>query len=365
MAALDFPLVPNTESEVTTGDITWKWNGYAWYAASQGDDVYLSKVTDDEAAGAITFKALTTHEGGVSVTGGTWQTVSDGITRNADSSGTLATGISLNAGGQKVVTLGSTSALKFNVSPTIDGTSNFKYGASISAIFSGTANTEANGLRVQPTTENLTTTNFKFIDVGSNGTDPTTIENVYGVYVGSGIAYGTTSSSGFHSAIDGADNYNFYAAGNAPNYFAGGVQFDLTHSQGGTQDQLLLNVYEEGTFTVDCDNAATDSMSKDGLSFYRVIGKTVTYAIRIGLNADGDQTLSAGNYVITGFPFTNIGANSGGVVTFVGQSTSDKGRTLGSFFVKAGGIVELVFTLDSSINNVRMIRCTTTAVLKD
>ena len=32
MAALDFPLVPNTDSEVTTGDITWKWNGYAWYA---------------------------------------------------------------------------------------------------------------------------------------------------------------------------------------------------------------------------------------------------------------------------------------------------------------------------------------------
>ena len=70
MAALDFPLVPNTESEVTTGDITWKWNGYAWYATSQAGDVFLSKVNDDTAAGAITFKALTTHEAGVSVTGG-------------------------------------------------------------------------------------------------------------------------------------------------------------------------------------------------------------------------------------------------------------------------------------------------------
>ena len=65
MAALDFPLVPNTESEVTTGDITWKWNGYAWYATSQAGDVFLSKVTDDTAAGLITF------EKGVSVTGGT------------------------------------------------------------------------------------------------------------------------------------------------------------------------------------------------------------------------------------------------------------------------------------------------------
>ena len=39
MAALDFPLNPTTTSEVTTGDITWKWNGYAWYATTDGSQV--------------------------------------------------------------------------------------------------------------------------------------------------------------------------------------------------------------------------------------------------------------------------------------------------------------------------------------
>ena len=69
MAALDFPLNPTTTTEVTTGDITWKWNGYAWYAISDADndltDIFLSKVNDDTSAGLITF------EQGVSVTGGT------------------------------------------------------------------------------------------------------------------------------------------------------------------------------------------------------------------------------------------------------------------------------------------------------
>ena len=73
MAALDFPLNPTTSTEVTTGDITWKWNGYAWYAISEADsdltDIFLSKVNDDTAAGAITFGSVTTHESGLNVTG--------------------------------------------------------------------------------------------------------------------------------------------------------------------------------------------------------------------------------------------------------------------------------------------------------
>ena len=39
MAALDFPLVPTTDSEVTTGDITWKWNGYAWYSTTDATQI--------------------------------------------------------------------------------------------------------------------------------------------------------------------------------------------------------------------------------------------------------------------------------------------------------------------------------------
>ena len=169
------------------------------------------------------FTGITEHAAGVSVTGGSWQTVSEGISANADSSGNPVAGISLNSGGQKVATIGTTGASRFSITPTIDGDQNFKYGASIGAVFSGTANTEANGIRVQPTNENLTTANFKYVHVGSQGTPPTTIQNVYGVFVGSEIAYGTTSNSGFYSAINGTNNYSFYAAGNAPSYFAGSI----------------------------------------------------------------------------------------------------------------------------------------------
>ena len=87
MAALDFPLVPNTESEVTTGDITWKWNGYAWYATSQAGDVFLSKVTDDTAAGLITF------EKGVSVTGGDPNTIGTGIVKDGANLDIINSGI--------------------------------------------------------------------------------------------------------------------------------------------------------------------------------------------------------------------------------------------------------------------------------
>ena len=90
MAALDFPPVPTTDSEVTTGDITWKWNGYAWYATNQAGDVFLSKVTDDTAAGLITF------EKGVSVTGGD-SSVDTGIIEYTTD------GLGLVAGGKRTV----------------------------------------------------------------------------------------------------------------------------------------------------------------------------------------------------------------------------------------------------------------------
>ena len=36
------------------------------------DTNYLSKITDDTAAGAITFEGKTTHEDGIEITGGTY-----------------------------------------------------------------------------------------------------------------------------------------------------------------------------------------------------------------------------------------------------------------------------------------------------
>ena len=86
MADLNFPkdrteLVPPGTGSLQTGD-TYTANGQTWvYDATVGawgsgggessGDLFLSKINDDTAAGAITFEKLTTHEDGVKVTGGT------------------------------------------------------------------------------------------------------------------------------------------------------------------------------------------------------------------------------------------------------------------------------------------------------
>ena len=70
--------------EYTAAGITWTWNATlgVWSAdpgngfdEAVADGRYLSKLTNDRAAGAITFEKVTNHEGGVS-TG----TVSNGST---------------------------------------------------------------------------------------------------------------------------------------------------------------------------------------------------------------------------------------------------------------------------------------------
>ena len=64
----------------------------------------------------------------------------------------------------------------------------------------------------------------------------------------------TTQLVGFKGSLNvthapDAAVYNFYAGGDAPSYFNGGIQFDLTNSSGGTQEQLQLDDYEEGSWT--------------------------------------------------------------------------------------------------------------------
>ena len=66
MAALDFPLNPTTTSEVTTGDITWKWNGYAWYATTDGSQVIFVGATPPDPAlvGQMWWADTDINEGG-------------------------------------------------------------------------------------------------------------------------------------------------------------------------------------------------------------------------------------------------------------------------------------------------------------
>ena len=72
--SLNFP-DPAVTQTYTEAGITWTWNSGlgVWSSdtvSADADDLYLSKVNDDAAAGAITFQDQTTHEEGINVTGG-------------------------------------------------------------------------------------------------------------------------------------------------------------------------------------------------------------------------------------------------------------------------------------------------------
>ena len=230
MAALDFDNSPNTESSVSTGDITWKLSKNAsdgtpiWYATTDAtqiihvgvsapdpartgqmwwcsattdegggrlyvyfDDVwvdaslpgggqggdFLSKTEDDTAAGAITFEGLTTHEGGVEVTGGSF-----GVTGTATA---YITG-----------TYSGDDARSLLISPGLSGDSAVCSGIRIGrGPDNGFSRTDYRGIHIS--------------DIKTTDAD----KSRYGVWSDLGTGSGT--------------NYNFYAAGSAPNYFAGDI----------------------------------------------------------------------------------------------------------------------------------------------
>ena len=99
---------------------------------------------------------------------------------------------------------------------------------------------------------------------------------------------GNSNSSGnvygFHSGVNvdssATNAYNFYAAGDAPNYLAGGVQFDNTGNAGSTG--LLMKDYEEGTFTAEFIEIGTTNITyTNNYGNYTICGNvcTVTYFI--------------------------------------------------------------------------------------
>jgi len=237
MADLNFPkdrteLVPPGTGSLQTGD-TYTANGTTWvYDATVGawgsgtgattDTIYLSRVNDDTAEGAITFTGETAHNGGLSSTTGEFS----GLT-------THEAGVSVTGGNETTVDTGI-------------------YGANNQVRF---ACNGLNPLRVQSENNivnvlgrNQSTTGTSRLVFGNYlGTDFTSITDVYGFYTklesavdvtstcdnfyGNYVEFGTngigfaTNSYGFYSALTtssaSGSAHNFYAAGNAPNYFAG------------------------------------------------------------------------------------------------------------------------------------------------
>ena len=198
---LQFPADPSAQTPENTyspdstplasgNGVTYFWDGEKWTASTgTQEDIYLSKITDDTAAGAITFEGKTTHEAGVSVTGGRYF------------------GSSLQSGKSIFVNLP-------------DGTtlSNTNSGLIHSSVNSGVL------------AENVDAASFL-------GGSPTTIT------VPASSSYAAfRSSSQAHSS---GNVYSFYAAGSAPNYFAGatligGVNTSMDNGAG-TEDGWVFS----------------------------------------------------------------------------------------------------------------------------
>ena len=221
MAQLNFPqdrteLTPPGTGPLETGD-TYTANGTTWvYNADVGawgsgggetaSDIFLSRVNDDTAAGEITFEKLTTHEGGVSVTGGVFNAASTNqiVSHNG--------GLAITGGGSEhylgLFDGGLYSAGKLDRAGTVAGglISNLTYGSNATGVFtfSDRCNYAAVG--------DVVKSSFRAFPQGLTFTAADT-EKYMAFYAN--VAANTTSGKNLA--------WSFYAEGNAPNYFAGSV----------------------------------------------------------------------------------------------------------------------------------------------
>jgi hypothetical protein len=228
------------------------------FSQAEADVLYLSKVNDDTAAGEITFEKLSTHEAGVSVTGGF---IVQGTTTSAAAagSGVFAGGYVRQFCNQSDYPEGDKNDPQpFQVvsAPTAASTKEvvLSLNASGSAYFKGLTTHEA-GVSVTgggATTEGSTAANWagtnsaKFLARGNSsatsaqgfvatqmtsGTDGT-VTNFLATAADNQVG---KTNYGFNSALQtgagiNSTNYNFYAEGNAPNYFEG-----ITEHKGGVK----------------------------------------------------------------------------------------------------------------------------------
>ena len=266
MADLNFPkdrteLVPPGTGPLQTGDeyiaagTTWIYNADAgaWGSGSGSvspSDLYLSKVSDDTAAGSITFTGETTHNDGLSSTTGEFS----GLTTHED-------GISVTGGNIEVANL------IRNTPPT-------KAQSSLTAV------TAACNFAGQDVATGVTYAALKPNSVGNR-------ENVVGFQVDSGLGAdyteGSRTARGFQGSLSAAGNgltYNIHCSGSAPNFFAGDVLFHSTsHREPGTNNTNLgatMTSWNSGsTLFISRDNNLAFSVNRNGsglIGQYRLAG---------------------------------------------------------------------------------------------
>ena len=328
-------------------------NSSQWVEASpQGDTLtegdadvlYLSKVSNDTAAGAITFEKLTTHESGVSVTGGN-VTINPGQLKQGTTTSAAAagTGVQLNgfvrAYGNETdfpeTERSTPQPFQIISAPTASSTKAVKLSlnASGSAYFAGITEHEG-GVSVTGVSGN---TNKGIVIQGANTVSSSAAD--YGVFVnptppaahtgeyigyhyrGSQIQSTQPLSVGFEAATNAADkaslnigfrgmldsgvgnNFNFYAQGDAPNYFRGGltVGVSATNNPGvgtNTGTQILasgLTIYGRSSATASDANLILNRSSNNN---GRIIEfkENGTFADAIILDGSGGVTFGTSDY---------------------------------------------------------------------
>ena len=203
---------------------------------SDADTLYLSKVSDDTAEGEITFEKLTTHEGGVSVTGGVFNAAS--TNQIVSHSG----GLAITGGGSEhylgLFDGGLYSAGKLDRAGTVAGglISNLTYGSNATSVFtfSDRCNYAAVG--------DVVKSSFRAFPQGLTFTAADT-EKYMAFYAN--VAADTTSGKNLA--------WSFYAEGTAPNYFAGLTEVEnafRVYPNGGAGSSLGDNTLNVGGLTL-------------------------------------------------------------------------------------------------------------------
>ena len=285
MPALNFPASSSSPWTAPNGVIyTWNADGY-WEAKADPNDFdtdYLKlNATNDPVTGnlalnqdldvgdnlAVTgtsaFTGLTTHAGGVKVTGGD---VANGPGLYTTSNGNI--NVSNNAG-ERVASFASTGRIGFPastgaagvyISNTPSTSANLSYGIWLDPDWSDASGTTAYGINASaydgPGTLNT------FAGYRASGTTDTTkfasSDSIQAGFLAKNTISGAAEiNAGFYSELTSISdkNYNFYAAGSASNYFAGATRIASQIQITGTADQAPVS---PGTGTSD----------REGLFYY-------------------------------------------------------------------------------------------------
>ena len=197
---------PNTAFDST------RINGF--YTSLNSDTANANEVFAINSVGTAKsyFKGLTEHEGGVKVTGGDKDTIGKGL---------VSTSTRLSVQSNRAVDVNSAILSAYhsgNVGNALNVNSTFDFS---STLINGNI-IGIQDLELLNATDNDTLSVFSS-SASSTNSPSSSVGTCIGFTASSGTTYGSKLNIGFRGNlnVDGSKNYNFYAAGTAPNYFKG------------------------------------------------------------------------------------------------------------------------------------------------